>query len=125
VLADWYGREMCQVRDGDYKIIAQPIDFFGLNYYTVESVAFDLRVPGQLFGRGYFPEGADLSPTGYLANEPEGLWQALSWAHSYDLPIYVTENAYDRLPNGHFVPPSERNDLNKFSFIRRCASSYK
>jgi beta-glucosidase len=70
-------------------------DYFGLNYYTVESVAFDLRMPGELFGRGHFPEGADLSPTGYLANEPEGMWQALNWAHSYDLPIYVTENGVE------------------------------
>ncbi|MEW6568179.1 MAG: glycoside hydrolase family 1 protein [Chloroflexota bacterium] len=76
-------------------------DFIGLNYYTQERVAFDLRRPGELFARGFFPKDADLSPTGYLANEPEGFWRALGWARKFGLPVYVTENgvedAADRL----------------------------
>jgi beta-glucosidase len=70
-------------------------DFFGLNYYTVERIAFDPRLPGQLFGRGFYPENADLSPTGFLANEPEGMWQALTWANRFGLPIYITENGVE------------------------------
>jgi beta-glucosidase len=70
-------------------------DFFGLNYYTTETVAFDLKTPMQLFGRGYFPEDADLSPTGHIANRPEGMWEALRWAHKFDLPIYITENGVE------------------------------
>ncbi len=70
-------------------------DFFGLNYYTVERMAFDPGRAGQLFGRGFFPQDADLSPTGFIANEPEGLWDALTWAQSYGLPIYITENGVE------------------------------
>ncbi|MFP3853662.1 MAG: glycoside hydrolase family 1 protein [Anaerolineales bacterium] len=70
-------------------------DFFGLNYYTRELVAFDPRAYQELFGRGYFAAGADVSPTGFIANDPEGFWEALRWAHSYDLPIYVTENGVE------------------------------
>ncbi len=70
-------------------------DFFGLNYYTVERIAFDVRHAGEMFGRGFYPAGADLSPTGFIANEPEGLWQALTWAEAYGLPIYITENGVE------------------------------
>jgi beta-glucosidase len=70
-------------------------DYFGLNYYTVEHVAFDPRAPGELFGRGFYPEGADLSSTGFIANEPEGLFDALSWANRFDLPILITENGVE------------------------------
>jgi len=75
--------------------VAGTHDFFGLNYYTVERCAFDLTRPGQLFTRGFFPAGADLSPTGFIANEPEGLARALAWARRFGLPIYITENGVE------------------------------
>ena len=67
-------------------------DFFGLNYYTRERVAFSLVKAGELFGRRFYPPDADLSPTGFIANQPEGFFQALKWAQSFGLPIIVTEN---------------------------------
>ena len=70
-------------------------DYFGLNYYTVEQCAFNLLRPLNAFQRGVYPEGADLSPTGYIANEPAGMWEALSWAHRFNLPIYITENGVE------------------------------
>ena len=70
-------------------------DFLGVNYYTTESVSFDPRRWSELFGRSRYPPGADLSPTGHMANHPEGMWQALQWARSYRLPIYVTENGVE------------------------------
>jgi beta-glucosidase len=76
-------------------------DFFGLNYYTTERVAFDLRRAGELFGRRFFPAKAELSPGGFIANAPDGFYAALRWARRFGLPIYVTENgvedAEDRL----------------------------
>ena len=70
-------------------------DYFGLNYYTVEHCAFNLLHPMNAFQRGVYPEGADLSPTGYIANEPEGMWEALCWAHRFNLPIFITENGVE------------------------------
>ena len=70
-------------------------DFFGLNYYTEESVSFEPSNAGELFSRGAFPAGADLSPTGFIANEPEGFWRALVWVHSFRLPIFITENGVE------------------------------
>jgi beta-glucosidase len=76
-------------------------DFFGVNYYTREQVSFDLRRPGELFGRRSFPKGADLCDSAFIANDPEGLFQTLRWANRFKLPIIITENgvndASDRL----------------------------
>jgi beta-glucosidase len=75
--------------------VAGTQDFFGLNYYTVERCAFDVRRADQLFTRGFFPAGADLSPTGFIANEPDGFTRAMQWARGYGLPIYITENGVE------------------------------
>jgi beta-glucosidase len=70
-------------------------DYIGLNYYTRDLVAFDLLNPGQMFGRRAFPPDAALSPTGFIANVPAGMWDGLKWAHGYKLPIYITENGVE------------------------------
>jgi beta-glucosidase len=70
-------------------------DFFGLNYYTREQVAFDPTAVSELFGRSLYPDDVELSPSGFIANQPDGFWEALRWAHSFDLPIYVTENGIE------------------------------
>lgn len=66
-------------------------DFFGLNYYTREKVGFHWRE----MAKAHFPDGADVSPTGFIARDAEGFWQALRWAQGYGLPLYVTENGVD------------------------------
>jgi beta-glucosidase len=78
-------------------------DFFGVNYYSREKISFDLRSPGEFFIKRFNPPGADLSPTGYIANEPDGFFQALKWAKSFMLPIIVTENGTED-PDDDFRP---------------------
>lgn len=70
-------------------------DFVGLDYYSRELVAFDLRKPGQLFAHHYLRPDAQHSETGYLANEPDGMFEALRWGRKYGLPLIVTENGVD------------------------------
>jgi beta-glucosidase len=70
-------------------------DFFGLSYYTMERVGVDLRKPREAFSHGFFPTEADISPTGYIANEPDGIWAALNFAKSFGLPIIITENGIE------------------------------
>jgi beta-glucosidase len=70
-------------------------DFFGLNYYTRELVAFTPFKPGDLFSHRYFPAGAEVSDSGMLANFPEGLYRAIQWALRYKLPILITENGVE------------------------------
>ena len=72
-------------------------DFFGFNYYTRDYVAFDLCRPATLFGRNFYAKDADLSDTGFLANEPEGMFEGLRWiVRTFpNLPIIVTENGVE------------------------------
>jgi len=67
-------------------------DFFGLNYYTQENLAFVFLSPRDYFIKRFFPSDADLSPTGFIANEPLGFFKALKWAKGFRLPVIVTEN---------------------------------
>jgi beta-glucosidase len=76
-------------------------DYLGINYYTRDYVKFDLRAAGELFGRRFFRPGVELSDTGFLANEPEGIFEAIRWGRRFNLPMWITENgvenAEDRL----------------------------
>ncbi len=70
-------------------------DYFGLNYYTRELVRFNLFKPSELYSERFFAQDAELSETGFLANDPAGFTQAIRWARQFDLPIYITENGCD------------------------------
>lgn len=67
-------------------------DFIGINYYTQDLVAFDLRQPASLFSRRYYAAEAEQSDDGFISNQPEGLFQALTWARRFERPILITEN---------------------------------
>jgi beta-glucosidase len=87
--------------------LAGTLDYLGVNYYTKDTVAFSLLRAGDLFARRYFPEGVEVSPTGYIANRPQGIAEALRWGHTYGLPMMVTENgvedAQDRFRPGYLL----------------------
>jgi len=72
-------------------------DFIGLNYYSVDTVAFDLRNPKELYSRSFFPEGTDLADAGMNSNTPEGFYWAIKWAvKTYPAtPIIITENGIE------------------------------
>jgi len=72
-------------------------DYLGLNYYSVDTVSFDIRAPRQLFMHSGYADDADLSPTKYLANTPEGFFASFKWAErTYPgTPIIVTENGIE------------------------------
>ena len=70
-------------------------DFLGLNYYTRERVAFKPLRYGDLFSQRSFTPGADLSDTGMIANDPQGMFAILKWGLKFHLPIIVTENGVE------------------------------
>jgi beta-glucosidase len=72
-------------------------DFFGLNYYSVDTVAFDIRNRAELFTRAYYPKESDLSKNKFIANIPTGLFDSIKWAvKTYPgLPIIITENGVE------------------------------
>jgi beta-glucosidase len=67
------------------------IDFIGLNYYSRDLVAFDIREPLMLFGRNFPSPGAELSMFEWEIY-PEGLYRLCKRLAAYGLPILVTEN---------------------------------
>ncbi len=69
----------------DLPIIATPIDFVGLNYYT--------RLVARAGGEPTVPEGAPVTEMGWEVY-PDGLYHVLNRLHTeYHLPkIYITEN---------------------------------
>jgi beta-glucosidase len=70
-------------------------DFLGVNYYSRDYVAFNLLKAGELFGRRFYRPGAELSTTGFLANEPLGMFEALKWGLKFNIPMLVTENGVE------------------------------
>jgi beta-glucosidase len=70
-------------------------DFLGLNYYTRDYVAFDLSATGEMFGRRFYLPGADLSGTGFIANSPQGMFEAIKWGLQFNAPILITENGVE------------------------------
>jgi beta-glucosidase len=72
-------------------------DFFGLNYYSVDTVKFDLGNRKELFASRFYPEGSDMSPTNFIANIPEGLFDSIKWiVKTYpNTPILITENGVE------------------------------
>ena len=82
-------------------------DFVGVNYYTRERVAFAPFRAAELFTRRFYRPGAELSDTRFIANEPDGLFEAVKWAQQFKLPIIITENgvenADDRLRPRYLV----------------------
>ncbi len=112
-LMDWIGPHAPQVQAGDFEVIAQPIDFLGINYYRTEAVAFDLEA-GLLRART-----TPLSAPGWGTTAmgwgiyPAGLTAALLEIHEkYAAPaMYVTENgaALEGVPDANgFVADWER-----------------
>jgi beta-glucosidase len=72
-------------------------DYLGLNYYSVDTVWFDLFKPRELFSNGGYPKGADMSDNNFIANIPEGIFTSLKWVEKTypNLPIIITENGVE------------------------------
>lgn len=71
-------------------------DFFGLNYYTRERVAFDATAPQLGFGRRFTPKEVEQSDAGYNGETygeiyPQGLERALERVSSLKWPVFITE----------------------------------
>jgi len=70
-------------------------DFLGINYYTRDYVAFNLLKPGMLFGHRFYRADVERSHTGFIANEPAGMFEALEWGTQFGVPLFVTENGVE------------------------------
>ncbi|HVD71100.1 MAG TPA: family 1 glycosylhydrolase, partial [Actinomycetota bacterium] len=86
-----WGWDQREVLDGDMGVIATPIDFLGVNYYSRQIVRSPLLPP-------VASEPGERTDMGWEVY-PQGLTEVLQFAASRtgDLPLYITENgaAYD------------------------------
>jgi beta-glucosidase len=120
------------IADGDMKIIAAPLDFLGLNYYSPvilrqgdpgnlladESVVdqpVSLAVPGVV---GYRPPELERTPMGWLV-DPNGLYELLLRvsAEAPGLPLYVTENGC--AAEDYVSPEGTVDDPERVSYLRQ------
>jgi beta-glucosidase len=87
---------------GDLGVVRGTYDYVGINYYTREMVAFDLRRPTEAFGRRFTRPGAEVMDAtvsggpGETFGEiyPDGLRRTMLRAAALRAPIYVTENGF-------------------------------
>jgi beta-glucosidase len=93
---------VCRPFSGNLNDVRGTFDYFGLNYYTRELVAFDPGRPGALFARRFPRPGApEMDKTvSWAAGEtfgeiyPEGLLRVLRKLRNLGKPIYITENGF-------------------------------
>ena len=98
-----------EVHENDFNVIAQPLDFLGINYYTrIWASAAVPPVPA--------PNVLGVNDMGW-ENHPQGLTELLTQINrDYDLPpIFITENGYagaDSLDNGQV------HDHERITYVR-------
>lgn len=88
-----FGRDVPDVREGDLDIIAQPLDFYGVNIYHGIPVTFpvDFDREGHLVNAARTP-GHPETLMGWTVDPAALYWGPRFLADRYGLPIYVTEN---------------------------------
>jgi beta-glucosidase len=104
------------VKNGDFAITKQPVDFLGVNYYSPTYIKYDSSNPGSI-GPGVPPRGVELDA---FAREidPSGIGENLArLRNDYGNPtVFITENGCsDRLGNG----PAVIDDPFRIDYLRR------
>jgi beta-glucosidase len=101
-LAEMFGAAWPEWPDADYRLISQPIDFLGVNYYTRSVTKFDAAA--EPMRAAPVPQPAAVYTEMDWEVYPRGLTDTLRWVKDRygDLPLYVTENgaAFDDPPLG-------------------------
>ncbi len=70
------------------------LDYFGLNYYTPETIGLGRGENGAFFQRK-LPPGIETGDSGMTGNVPSEMGRALKWARRFNLPIVITENGIE------------------------------
>jgi len=92
-LISWYGKNVPEIKDGDFETMAEPMDFLGNNYYTRRLVAFapeDSHIKAKQVYRPHIKR-AEFEEWEQF---PEGLYKTLiNLKENYNnIPVYITEN---------------------------------
>jgi beta-glucosidase len=118
----WYADALPRIEPDDLNIIAEPMDFLGVNYYTRRIIAHDPSA-GFLHTRQVFRPFVSQVDYANWEDYPEGLYLLLKRVkREYQAPvIFITENGspsdYDEIVNG------THRDLQRIEYIRRHAAA--
>ena len=101
------------VEEGDLQLIAQKIDFIGINYYHEYPVVYDRDAPFYFREAPYWQKETDMG----WPITPQGLARHLKYFHEETggIPLYITENGCavkDELVNGRC------HDIERCEYIR-------
>lgn len=100
---DELGADRPDTEPGDMAVIAQPLDFLGINYYTRNLASVDRSIDELLAGRELTDMGWEIYPAGLTE-------LLLRLQHDYRLPpVYITENGAafpDQLVNSQVSDPA-------------------
>jgi beta-glucosidase len=111
-----HGADAPEVREGDFDIIAQPLDFLGVNYYRREVMSADVPPRKPEGGQGFTDMGWEIYPQGLT----ELLLQLKA---EYDLPpIYITENG---MASSDHVEAGEVQDTVRVEYVRTHLAALK
>ena len=101
------------VEKGDMELIAQKVDFIGINFYNENPVVYDKDAPFHFSHAPYWQTETDMG----WPITPQGLARHLRYFHEETggIPLYITENgcaAKDELVNGRC------HDIDRCEYIR-------
>ena len=87
-----YGKPMAAIQEGDMQIIAEPIDYLGINYYTRHVIRHPEIPEENNLPQETFP-GSEFTEMDWEVYPP-GIFEILTRTHfDYDFPAYyITEN---------------------------------
>lgn len=84
-----FGEDMPNIYEGDMELIAQPLDFYGINIYSGSPCDFDEQ--GKLFHTG-FPVAHPTTAMGWHVAKEALYWGVRYVYERYHVPVLVTEN---------------------------------
>ncbi len=83
-----FGADAPDPQPGDMELIAQPLDFYGVNIYTGHRARMGAAGPELV----PFPPGCPRTAFGWTVSPESLYWGPRFLAERYKLPIYITEN---------------------------------
>jgi beta-glucosidase len=110
----FFGRDVPEVHDGDLALIAQPVDFFGINIYSADLVR---SAPNGGYEKAPFPVGFDRTAFDWPIVPAAMYWTARFCHERFKRPIVVTENGISCRDTVAF--DGKVHDTQRIDFTRR------
>jgi len=110
----FFGRDVPHVHDGDLALIAQPVDFFGINIYSADLIRSS---PNGGYEKAPFPVGFDRTAFNWPIVPAAMYWTARFCHERYKMPIVVTENGISCRDTVAF--DGKVHDTQRIDFTRR------